>query len=267
MKLGFIGVGHMAQAIILGLLEKETVPAADILVHSAHPQNYESFANKYGLQAIASNLAVVQQADALILAVKPQQKDSVLAPLATELAQRELPVFSLLSGVDLATLEALLGANVPIVRVMPNLNVRIGQGMTALAANEAAGKTAYPLAQRLFSALGTTVDLPEADFSTFVALAGSAPAFVYLFIDALAHAGVKYGLTKQQAQAIVSQMVVGSAQMVQQSDQVPWELIDAVASPGGTTIAGILALQAAGFETALTKAVDATIAKDQGEGA
>lgn len=146
---------------------------------------------------------------------------------------------------------------------MPNLNVQIGAGLTALAANQAAQATVLPAVTQIFAGIGTTLALPEADFSTFVALAGSAPAFAYLFMDALAHAGVKYGLTKAQALAIVSQMTVGSAQMIQQADQAPWSLIDAVASPGGTTIAGVLALQAGGFETALTQAVDAVIAKDQ----
>lgn len=262
LKLGFIGVGHMAQAIILGLLQTKVVAANDIFVHGGHLAHYQAFANAHGLQIAADNQGVVQVADVVILAVKPQQKEAVLAELVPLLQQQQRPLLSLLSGVSLAELAQLVGAEVPLVRVMPNLNVQIKAGITALAANQAGQGQALTTAQQLFGALGTTLPLAEDDFSTFVALAGSAPAFVYLFIDALAHAGVKYGLTKQQAVKIVAQMVAGSAQLVQQSDQSPWDLADAVASPGGTTIAGLLALQAAGFEPAITKAVDATIAKD-----
>lgn len=262
MKLGFIGVGHMSQAIILGLIKAEAVAPADILVHGGHLANYQAFAKTNGLQIMTDNQAVVAGADVVILAVKPQQKAAVLADLIDLFQEKNKPLFSLLSGVSLADLAAIVGEQVPVVRVMPNLNVQIKQGITALAANSSAQENALPIAQHLFGMIGSTLPLAEQDFSTFVALAGSAPAFVYLFIDALAHAGVKYGLTKKQAVAIVSQMVAGSAQLVQESTQSPWDLADAVASPGGTTIAGLLALQAAGFEPAITKAVDATIAKD-----
>ncbi len=253
----------MAQAIILGLLGQGILTPDEILIHSAHPEHYQPFAQAHGLQDKADNQAVVAAADLVILAVKPSQASAVLAPLVPRLQQQQRPVLSLLSGVSLADLAAIVGDQIPLVRVMPNLNVQIGAGLTALAANQAAQATVLPAVTQLFAGIGTTLALPEADFSTFVALAGSAPAFAYLFMDALAHAGVKYGLTKAQALAIVSQMTVGSAQMIQQADQAPWSLIDAVASPGGTTIAGVLALQAGGFETALTQAVDAVIAKDQ----
>lgn len=262
MKIGFIGLGNMAKAIIEGLLQQDAVNPADIYVHSVHVTNYQPYATAKRLQACANNLQVVQNADVIILAVQPQQKETVLAPLKSELINKKIPLFSLLSGVTIADLENIIGLAVPIIRVMPNLNVKIGQGMTALATNTAGEPTANAIATDLFGKIGTVMPLSEADFSTFVALAGSAPAFAFLFIDELAHAGVKYGLTKKQAVEIVSQMLIGSAELVRQSGDAPWNLIDEVASPGGSTIAGVLAMQAAGFETAVTKAVDATIAKD-----
>ncbi|GEL13369.1 pyrroline-5-carboxylate reductase [Lapidilactobacillus concavus DSM 17758] len=266
MKIGFIGLGHMAKAIIEGLLKANAVLSQDIYVHSAHEENYRKYAELHHLQYCESNAAIVAQSDLLILAVQPQQKASVVAEITAELKSRSVPLVSLLSGVSIAELVDLIGQqDFPIVRIMPNLNVKIGQGMTAIAANDAAQGQAVAQTEELFRQIGAVITLPEADFSTFVALAGSAPAFVYLFIDALAHAGVKYGLTKKQSVEIVSQMMVGSAQLVQASGDAPWNLIDEVASPGGSTIAGILAMQAAGFETAVAQAVDATIRKDLGE--
>lgn len=265
MKIGFIGLGNMAKAIIEGLLLKKAILPTDIIVHSAHASNYQPYAEKFGLKTAETNLTVAEQADVLILAVKPELKEEVLTEVKPALIQHKVALLSLLTGVTLADLTEVVGSTFALVRVMPNLNVRIGAGMTAIAGNNIATESAMATTQSLFEQIGEVIRLPEADFSTFVALAGSAPAFAYLFMDALAHAGVKYGLSKTQALKIVSQMVVGSAQLIQQSGEAPWNLIDQVSSPGGTTIAGVLALQEAGFEPAITKAVDATIKKDLGE--
>ena len=151
---------------------------------------------------------------------------------------------------------------VPLFYFMPNVNVAINAGMIAYAANDAVAGQLDGLLD-LLNVLGKTVSLPEEQFSTFVALAGSSPAFIYLFIDSLARAGVKYGLEKDQATAIAAQAVMGSAKNVLASDQSPFDLIDQVSSPGGTTVAGLLAMEEAGLMTAVVKGVDATIAKDR----
>ena len=163
----------------------------------------------------------------------------------------------------MATLEKALGSHdQPVLRIMPNVNVAINAGMIAYAANDAVAGQLDGLLD-LLNVLGKTMSLPEEQFSTFVALAGSSPAFIYLFIDSLARAGVKYGLEKDQATAIVAQAVMGSAKNVLASDQSPFDLIDQVSSPGGTTVAGLLAMEEAGLMTAVVKGVDATIAKDR----
>ncbi len=169
----------------------------------------------------------------------------------------------MLTGVSLATLEDALGSqDQPVLRIMPNVNVAINAGMTAYAANDSVAGQLDGLLD-LLNVLGKTMALPEDQFSTFVALAGSSPAFVYLFIDSLSRAGVKYGLTKKQATAIAAQAVMGSAQNVLASEQSPFDLIDQVSSPGGTTVAGLLAMEQAGLMSAVIKGVDATIAKDR----
>lgn len=265
MKLGFIGAGNMAQAIIAGLLKAKALAPSDIIVHGGHPAHYEPYAARIGAVAAPSNQAVVAAADWVVLAVAPALGAPVFAEVHAALAKRPVPVLSLLSGVDLKTLAKWAAVPVPLVRVMPNLNVALNAGMTAYAANDAAAGV-LPDVVALLQRLGETIALPEKDFATFVALAGSSPAFVYMFIDALSRAGVKYGLTKQAATKIAAQAVTGSGLMALNSDASPLDLADKVASPGGTTVAGMLAMEAAGFMSAVVAGVDATIAKDRQAG-
>ena len=263
MTIGFIGAGNMARAMISGLLAKKAVAPTDIVLHGGQPLHYEPYAAKIGAKALASNQAVAETADIVFLAVSPKLGEPILQAIGSTLKKRHVPVVSMLTGVSVATLEEALGSHdQPVLRIMPNVNVAINAGMIAYAANDAVAGQLDGLLD-LLNVLGKTVSLPEEQFSTFVALAGSSPAFIYLFIDSLARAGVKYGLEKDQATAIAAQAVMGSAKYVLASDQSPFDLIDQVSSPGGTTVAGLLAMEEAGLMTAVVKGVDATIAKDR----
>lgn len=263
MTIGFIGAGNMVRAIISGLLAKKAVAPTDIVLHGGQPLHYEPYAAKIGAKALASNQAVAETADIVFLAVSPKLGEPILQAIGSTLKKRHVPVVSMLTGVSVATLEEALGSHdQPVLRIMPNVNVAINAGMIAYAANDAVAGQLDGLLD-LLNVLGKTVSLPEEQFSTFVALAGSSPAFIYLFIDSLARAGVKYGLEKDQATAIAAQAVMGSAKNVLASDQSPFDLIDQVSSPGGTTVAGLLAMEEAGLMTAVVKGVDATIAKDR----
>lgn len=264
MKLGFIGVGNMAKAIIEGLLAAGKVAPADIYIHSAHAANYESYAAEKGLTACKDNTAVALEADYVFLAVKPLTAGEVLREIADYLVEAKPVVVSMVSGVSLAELTDFIGApEVEVVRIMPNVNVAISEGMTAMVANDAVSDEHYQELTAVLNQLGQTTNLPEADFSTFVALAGSSPAFVYFYIDSMAKAGVKYGLKKDQAVQVAAQAVLGSAKNVLQSSKSPMDLVDDVCSPGGTTIAGLLAMEEAGFMRSVVRGIDATIAKDQ----
>lgn len=263
MTIGFIGAGNMARAMISGLLAKKAVAPTDIVLHGGQPLHYEPYAAKIGAKALASNQAVAETADIVFLAVSPKLGEPILQAIGSTLKKRHVPVVSMLTGVSVATLEEALGSHdQPVLRIMPNVNVAINAGMIAYAANDAVADQLDGLLD-LLNVLGKTMSLPEEQFSTFVALAGSSPAFIYLFIDSLARAGVKYGLEKDQATAIAAQAVMGSAKNVLASDQSPFDLIDQVSSPGGTTVAGLLAMEEAGLMTAVVKGVDATIAKDR----
>ncbi|KRN27230.1 proC protein [Lactobacillus selangorensis] len=262
MKYGFIGVGNMAQAIIQGLLKAQTVSSTDINVHSFHQAHADQVAQKMHLTAQASNEAVILASDVVFLAVPANQILDLLTHERKPLTESMPIVVSMAAGVSLTEMSAIL-PGLAIVRIMPNVNVALNQGFTAVVGNDQAASHATQQMLAVFQQLGTALEMPEADFTTVSALAGSSPAFAYIFIDALARAGVEAGLSKPVADQIAAQAVQGSAAAVLAGQKSPWDLVDQVCSPGGTTVAGVLALQENGFATAAIKAVEATIQKDQ----
>jgi len=264
MKIGFIGVGGMAQAIIGGLLKAKTFAPSDIIVHSHRPESYGPYAKAHGLQAAASNADVAAASDLVVLAVTPNVANDVLQEVATQLADGEKTLISIVAGLSLADMANVVGENVPVLRTLPNVNVEVGAGMTAVAANAHLTGDDLAAALRVFNTIGSTTTLAEDQFGVFSALAGSSPAYIDFFIDSLSRAGVKHGLSKDQATQIAAQATLGSAKMVLESDKIPFALIDQVASPGGSTVAGLLAMEEAGLMTAVVKGIDATIKRDAG---
>lgn len=263
MKIGFIGVGAMAQAIIQGLLRAQFVTAKDILIHSARPEHYQAYAEKFGLTAMESNAQLVQQSDLVVLAVVPQ----VLEPVIHEINDQLTPtkgLISIVSGISLKRLAQLTNAEQPILRTLPNINSEFGAGMTAVAANDQLSGELKEQAEGLFAATGDVLTMPENQFAAFSAISGSAVAYVDFFIDALSRTGVKYGLNKEVATRIAAQTTLGSAKSLMESGKTPAEMIDQVCSPGGDTIAGILAMEQAGLLNAVVAGIDATIAKSTG---
>lgn len=260
MKIGFIGGGQMAQAMISGLLSAN--PDQVINIHGGSSRT-KQYAQTHGLNYSPTNQQVASESDMVILACLPQH----LATVATEIKPvlTNQVVISVLGGVSLATLNAALGESVAISRVLPNTPVNVNAGTLAYIHNAPlmAQASRQIQVEDLLKQLGATYLVAEAQFSIFSALAGSSPAFIDLFIDAMAQAGVKYGLPKDQAVAIVTQTMLGTALQVQSSSQTPRELAAAVASPGGSTIAGFLAMEEYGLPTAIVKGIDATVAKDQ----
>jgi len=264
MKIGFIGVGGMAQAIIGGLLKAKTFAPSDIIVHSHRPESYGPYAKAHGLQAAASNADVAAASDLVVLAVTPNVANDVLQEVATQLVDGEKTLISIVAGLSLADMANVVGENVPVLRTLPNVNVEVGAGMTAVAANAHLTGDDLAAALRVFNTIGSTTTLAEDQFGVFSALAGSSPAYIDFFIDSLSRAGVKHGLSKDQATQIAAQATLGSAKMVLESDKIPFALIDQVASPGGSTVAGLLAMEEAGLMTAVVKGIDATIKRDAG---
>jgi len=222
-----------------------------------HHQAAEDLADELGGVALASNRLVAQQSDLLVLAVKPNVQSEVIREIReTVLFAKELCVISIAAGRTTDQIISDFGAAIPLVRVMPNVNAQIGQSMSALCP---VGTTDEQLAaaRKLLDSVGQTIVLDEKYFPVFTAIASSSPAWIFRMIDAMAEAGVNHGLTKADSTRIVAQAFAGSAQLLLrglENGQVPANLIDRVSSPGGTTIAGLLAAQEAGLSSAIVAA-------------
>ena len=271
---GFIGAGSMADAIIRGAVASG-VRAQDLAITSAH-DSARRLAERTGAVHLENSAALARQCDAVILAVKPHVVPDVLVQIHDAVAAHRPLVVSIAAGVTLERIESLLPSGTRVVRAMPNMAAAAGESMTALAAGRSATREDLEDVRRLMSAVGRTVTMAEKNFSAFVGLAGSSPAFVLTFIEALARAGVVDGIPKAQAVEIVTQAVLGSARIVQVEEtrradgaagRTPADLIDAVCSPGGTTVAGVVAMERSGFSSAVIDAFEATVARDRELGA
>ena len=256
LSIGFLGAGQMASALATGwtragLLDPVRSGAADPFASAR-----DKFTQTTGLKSYATNREVVEACDVLVLAVKPQVMAAVLAELRPLLKPRHL-VISIAAGVTLQTLGEALGTTVRLVRVMPNTPCLVGASASGYAAGSAATPDDIAIVGQLFGAVGKAFALPEHLLDAVTGLSGSGPAFIYVLIEALADGGVRVGLPRDVAQALAAQTVFGAAKMVLETGQHPAALKDAVASPGGTTIAGLHALEKAGFRAALMDAVQA----------
>ncbi|WP_414839481.1 pyrroline-5-carboxylate reductase [Carnobacterium sp. TMP28] len=265
MKVGFIGIGNMANAIIKGMIEKKYMDSEDIYISSKTKEKSLNFAAETKTTLCSTNEELIASVDIVILAVKPNVLTEILPGLSSAIEKYQPLVVSIAAGTSLKKLSHLIGidATNPIIRVMPNLNSVIGEGMTAICGNAFSSPEQIQYIVGMFKSIGEAIELEEKDFSTFIAIAGSSPAYTFLFIDSLARGAVKNGMPKELATKIAAQAVLGSAKLVLESDQSPWNLIDQVSSPGGTTVAGIVALEDERFISTVIKGVDATIAKDR----
>ncbi|KIH77874.1 pyrroline-5-carboxylate reductase [Geoalkalibacter ferrihydriticus] len=252
-RIGFIGGGNMAEALLKGLTAG-TFPAERILVAEPRESQRRALEKKYGVRVSDDNLEVARTCDVLILAVKPQLLDEVLPPLAMAVGSKTL-LLSILAGVTTAALEACFDGSPRVVRAMPNTPALVGIGAAALCAGRYATPDDLLLSERLLECVGMVRVVSEKEMDAVTGLSGSGPAYVYTFIEALADAGVEQGLSREAALALAAQTVHGAARMVLETGEHPAQLRDRVCSPGGTTIAGVAALEEGGLRAALFDAV------------
>ncbi len=265
MKVGFLGAGNMAGAIVRGAVAGGAVAADDIAVTSAHG-SARALAGETGVTALADNAELVRwtgRGGAVVVAVKPYLFAEVLEPLRAELAGAGSLVVSLAAGLTLERLESMLPDGQAVIRVMPNVNAMVGAGMAGVCGNDAVGQDQLDAVVALFEAVGAATVLPERLFPAYAAIAGSAPAWTAAYVEALARAAVKNGMPKQQAVTIAAQMMLGTARTLLERELAPADLMDMVSSPGGTTIAGTVALEDAGFSAAAARAVQAAVDRDR----
>jgi pyrroline-5-carboxylate reductase len=253
-KIGIIGCGNMGEAILRGLHQNGM--AQGIVVSEIRPDRQAAIKKTYGVEVIADNRLLVSQVQVAILAVKPQELKGVLQEIAPALDAATL-LISIAAGASLGAIASILEKEVHLVRAMPNIAALALESATALSAGGEATDEDLHVAQEIFNAMGRTVVIPESLMDAVTGMSGSGPAYVSLFIEALADGGVRMGLSRKDALEMAIQTVLGTARLLTEQGEHPAHLKDRVASPGGTTIAGIAALEAKGFRGAVMEAVAA----------
>ncbi|MEW6488588.1 MAG: pyrroline-5-carboxylate reductase [Thermodesulfobacteriota bacterium] len=256
-RVALVGLGNMGEALLKGLLERGLLSPGQVSGAEPVPTRREDVALRYGIAAHEGAADACRGAGAVVLAVKPQDADSVLGAIAPALAPGAV-VVSVCAGVTLARLGRRLPPGTAVVRAMPNTPALVGCAASAYCANEHAGPAEREIARRLLGAVGETYPLAsEGLLDAVTGLSGSGPAYAFAFLEALADGGVLMGLPRPLARDLACQTLLGAAQLAKASGEHPAELKDRVASPGGTTIAGLRELELAGFRGAVVEAVRA----------
>jgi len=253
-----VGGGRMGEAIAAGLLSAKTVDASQVAVVEPLESRRRELGETYGVAVPASGSEAIQGAGVVILAVKPQVIDEVVRSIADDIGP-EAVVVSIAAGISCARVESLLRPGTVVVRVMPNTPALVGAGMAIVSAGSEADDDAVELVRALFGAIGEAVVVEERYQDAGTAISGSGPAYFALVVDALARAGVAQGLSRDVAQRLAVQTMLGTAKMLADTGLHPEALIDGVASPGGTTIAALGALEAGGVRAAFADAVAAAV--------
>ncbi len=254
-KIGFIGGGNMAAALIRGLLHSETMAAAQIRASDVKAERLAEIRAKYGIETSLDNDEIVRFADIIVIAVKPQIVDRILAPIAAAMKPGDL-VISIAAGVPLEAFESRLPPGARVIRSMPNTAAMALAAATAIAPGTHATEDDVATAKALFEAVGRCVVLDESLLDAVTGLSGSGPAYVMLMIEALADGGVKVGLGRDTALLLAAQTVYGAAKLQLETGEHPGRLKDMVTSPGGTAIAGLHTLESGGLRRTLIDAVE-----------
>lgn len=254
-KLGFIGGGAMAEALLTGITGAGLVSAQQILTSDVNEQRRAYLSEKFAIGVTADSQAVVNQADIVILAVKPFVMPDILAETGGWFSSAQL-VISIAAGINTTYIEKYLTGQVPVVRAMPNTPALLGAGATAVCCGRWALESHQQLALSLFGAVGRAVPVPEKLMDAVTGLSGSGPAYMYIIAEAMVDAGVRMGLPRDVALTLTSQTMLGSARMMLETGHSPAVLKDMVTTPGGTTIEGLFALEESGVRAAMYRAVE-----------
>ncbi|MDO8785016.1 MAG: pyrroline-5-carboxylate reductase [Syntrophales bacterium] len=266
-KIGFIGGGKMGGVLIGSVLSHGLLKAGDLMVSDASTERREELRGLYGVYATNDNREIAGTADLVVLAVKPQNMAEVLEEISGAGDRIEL-IVSIAAGIPTGFIESYFRKGIRVIRAMPNTPAMVGEGVTALACGGCATEKDLALARMIFDSVGITVTVEEKLMDAVTGLSGSGPAYGFVVIEALSDAGVRMGLSKEIALKLSAQTILGAARLCLVSGKHPAELRNMVTSPGGTTIAGLKALEKGKIRATLMAAVEAATvrARELGEG-
>jgi pyrroline-5-carboxylate reductase len=253
-SVGIIGLGTMGQCIVSGLLESNKVTAKNIGFTTRDPESGEKLAKNLGITRASTNAALVAQSEIVILAIKPQNFESVLAEIRTAVKPGQTFI-SIVASASTEWIEKRLGKKARVIRAMPNTPALVRAGVTALCAGSAAQEADWDRATEIFSQLGQVVRVEEKHMNAVTGLSGCGPAYIYVVLESLTDAGIKVGLPRELATQLASQTVLGAVKMLMATGRHPASLKDDVTTPAGCTIDGLMELEEGKLRVTLVKAV------------
>lgn len=262
LKIGFLGGGAMAGAIIGGLAASGAVASGNLYVSDVNSERLEHLKSTLNINTLSNNKELVLVSDIVVLAVKP----FMVLPVVRELAEyfrTGQTIISIAAGVSTGVLENTFGRDAAVIRVMPNTPALVGEAASAVSAGSTAGKHDLDRALAIFNAVGRAVEVPESLMDAVTGLSGSGPAYMFVIMEALADAGVRMGLPRDVASVLGAQTMLGAARMFLESGRHPGQLKDMVTTPGGTTIEALFSLERDGIRGAMMRAVEAAVLKSR----
>lgn len=254
-KIGFIGCGNMGKAMLGALVKSDDINLDDLIVSTKSEASAEKINNDFKVKTTTDNKEVAKASDVLFLAVKPYFFKEVIEEVK-ELVTEDKIIISIAAGVTIYQIEEWFGKKVKVVRTMPNTPALVGEGMSAVCPNKNITTEELNYVGGLYNLFGKYEILEEKDFHAFIALCGSSPAYVFMFIEAMADAGVKLGIPRAKAYKLAEQSILGSAKLALETGKHPGVLKDEVCSPGGTTIEAVIELEKNGFRNTVISAVE-----------
>lgn len=262
-KIGFIGSGNMASAIMGGIIKNRIFQPEEIIASDLSEVMREKAASSLGVCVTDSNIQVAEEAEVLVLAVKPQYYKDVIEEVRDSITTKQI-IITIAPGWTLKKLDRMLGQPLKIVRTMPNTPALVGEGITGVCGNKLVEKEDLDYVLKILSSFGRAEVIPESLMDVVVSVSGSSPAYVFMMIEAMADAAVADGMPRQQAYTFAAQAVYGSAKMVLETGKHPGELKDMVCSPAGTTIEAVGVLEKKGFRSAIFECMRACVKKARG---
>ena len=254
-KIGFIGCGNMGRAMLGALVNSDNIKREDIIVSTKSEYSAKNINREFGVKTTVVNAEVAEESNVLFLAVKPYFFKAVIEEIK-DIISDDTIIISIAAGVTIAQIEEWFERKVKVVRTMPNTPALVGEGMSAICPNTNITLDELNYVGELYNLFGKYEVLEEKDFHAFIALCGSSPAYVFMFIEAMADAGVKLGLPRTKAYKLAEQAVLGSAKLALETGKHPGVLKDEVCSPGGTTIEAVIDLEKNGFRNTVISAVE-----------